>query len=113
MGKIKHETICNTFRNGGLKNVDVIDKIKSLQYSWIKRLYDDKFHEWKLIPQYLIKNVFGSNFVFHSNLSFDKKLLSRFPSFYQVLFISWMETFTYTSDSLSCIKSQFLWFNKQ
>ena len=111
--KIKHETICNVFRNGGLKNVDVTDKIKSLQCSWIRRLYDDKFHEWKLIPQYLIKNVFGLNFIFHSNLSLDLKLIYRFPSFYQVLFKNWIETFSYNSDSPSCIRSQFLWFNKQ
>ena len=64
--KIKRETICNAFRNGGLKYVDATNEIKSLQCSWIKRLYDDKFHEWKLIPQYLIKNVFGLDFIFHS-----------------------------------------------
>ena len=93
--------------------MDVIDKIKSLQCSWIKRLYDDKFHEWKLIPQYLIKKTFGLNFVFHSNLSFDDKLVSHFPTFFKVIFKFWMETFSYTSDSLSCIKSQFLWFNRQ
>ena len=111
--KVKHETICNAFRNGGLKNMDVNDKIKRLKCSWIRRLYDDKFHEWKLIPQYLIKNVFGLNFIFHSNLSFDLKLIYRFPSFYQVLFKNWIEIFSYTSDSPSCIRSQFSWFNKQ
>ena len=43
--KIKHETLCNSFEEGGLKNVDINSKIASLQCSWVKRLYDDKFHE--------------------------------------------------------------------
>ena len=103
--KIKQETICNAFRKGGLKNVDATDKIKSLQCSWIRCLYDHKLHEWKPIPQYLIKNVFGFNFILHSNLSFDLKLIYCFPSFYQVLFKNWIETFSYNSDSPSCIRS--------
>ena len=43
--KIKHKTLCNSFEEGGLKNVDIISKIASLQCSWIKPLYDDKFDE--------------------------------------------------------------------
>ena len=46
--KIKHETLCNAFEEGGLKNDDINSKIASLQCSWTKRLFDDKFHEWKL-----------------------------------------------------------------
>ena len=47
--KIKNETISSAFEDGGLKNVDINKKITSLQCSWIKRLYDGSFHEWKLI----------------------------------------------------------------
>ena len=53
--KIKHETLCNNYKAGGLKNVDIPSKIIALQWSWIRRLYDNSFHEWKLIPLYLIK----------------------------------------------------------
>ena len=31
--KIKHETPCNSFEEGGFKNVDINSKIASLQYS--------------------------------------------------------------------------------
>ena len=33
------------FENGDLKNVDKRNKVNSLQSSWVKRLYDDRFHE--------------------------------------------------------------------
>ena len=49
--------LCISFEKGGLKNVDINLNIASLQSSWIKRLYDHKFHEWKLIPLHLIKST--------------------------------------------------------
>ena len=51
--KIKHETLCNDYKAGGLKNVFIPRKIITRQRSWIRRLYDDSFHKWKLIPLYL------------------------------------------------------------
>ena len=45
--KIKHKTLCKRYENGGLKNVDIRNKVNSLQSSWVKRLYDDCFHERK------------------------------------------------------------------
>ena len=55
--KIKYETLRNSFEESSLKNVDIDSKIASLQCSWIKRLYDDEFHEWKLIALHLIKSI--------------------------------------------------------
>ena len=71
--KIKHETLCNDYKAGGLKDVDIPNKIIALQCSWIRRLYDNSFHEWKLIPLnfiliYFLK-VIKLNF---SRLSIDK-----------------------------------------
>ena len=43
--KIKHETLCNDYKAGGLKNVDIPNKIIALQCSWIRRLYNNSFHE--------------------------------------------------------------------
>ena len=65
--KIKHETLCNDYKAGGLKNVDIPSKIIALQCSWIRRLYDNSFHEWKLIPLYLIKKSFDTHLVLHLN----------------------------------------------
>ena len=62
--KIKHENLCNDYKAGGLKNVDIPNKIIALQCSWIRRLYDNSFHEWKLIPLYLTEKLFGTSFTF-------------------------------------------------
>ena len=48
--KNKHSTLANSYEDGGLKDVDVFSKVIRLQCSWIKRLYDENFHEWKIIP---------------------------------------------------------------
>ena len=46
--KIKQSTLCSSCENGGLKDVNIFYKI-SLLYSWIRRLFDDNFHDWKVI----------------------------------------------------------------
>ena len=66
--KIKHDTLCKNFENRGLKNVDIIYKAVSLQYSWIKRLYDNNSHNWKAIPLHMKTQKLGKKFLFHSNL---------------------------------------------
>ena len=43
--KIKHLILCNDFKNGGLKNIDVELKIISLKCSWICRLYNEVDHD--------------------------------------------------------------------
>ena len=35
---------------GGLKNVDIELKIISLKGSWIRKLYNEVDHDWKLFP---------------------------------------------------------------
>ena len=57
--KIKNSTLCNGYEYGGLKNVDIFSKVVSLQCSWIKRLFDNNFHQWKLIPYYFIRQYLG------------------------------------------------------
>ena len=52
--KISHKTLCNNFENGGLKHVDISSKIISLQCSWLRKLCDGNFYEWKIIPSHLI-----------------------------------------------------------
>ena len=62
---IKHKTLCSDSKAGGLKNVDIPNKIIALQSFWIRRLYDNSCHEWKLIPLYLIEKSFGTLLKFH------------------------------------------------
>ena len=53
--KLKHETLCIDYKGGGLKNIDISNKIISLTMS----------QEWRLIPFYLITKFFSSSFKFH------------------------------------------------
>ena len=109
--KIKHETLCNDYKAGGLKNVDIPNKIIALQCSWIRRLYDNSFHEWKLIPLYLIEKSFGKSFKFHSNLLFKSNKTKFFPSFYRKIFLYWKKHLIMMTEIPSCILSQYLWYN--
>ena len=61
-------------------------KLISLQCSWIKKLYDGSFQEWKIIPLTLIKNTFRECFTFHCNLEFSFSL-NLFPEFYIKIFL--------------------------
>ena len=61
--KVKYETICKDFQYGGLRNIDIKSKIISLQCSWIKKLHDQSFHEWKITPLTLIK-IHSENVLF-------------------------------------------------
>ena len=36
--KIKHSTLCNGYEKGGMKNVNLRNKITSMQCSWVKKL---------------------------------------------------------------------------
>ena len=109
--KINHKTLCNTSEDGGLKNVDVKLKIISLQCSWVKKLYDDNHHEWKIIPLYYTNTYFGKKFYFHLNLFFNFALIDSFPEFYKQIFFNW-SSFISNSEFPSRIQSNFLWWNK-
>ena len=87
--KIKHETLCKAYKGRVLKNIDILNKIVSLQCSWIRRLYGNLFLEWKLIPLFLIKKSFGSSFKFHSNLFLNRNKIKFFPSFYKEILLYW------------------------
>ena len=66
--KTEHSTLCNNYEDGGLKMVDILSKVISLQCPWIKRLYDNSSHLWKIMLSYLIDAYLGKNFKFFSNL---------------------------------------------
>ena len=87
-------------------------KIISLQCTWVRRLYDDPFHEWKVIPLKLIQKSLGSHFKFRSNLLFNISCINDFPSFYLDIFCNWKRYFSTNSETPSYILPQYLWFNK-
>ena len=90
--KIKHSTLFNKYENGALKNVDILSKVISLQCSWVKRLYDNSSHPWKIIPSYLINTYLGKNFKFHSNLCIPANKTKHFPIYYKQIFKRWTES---------------------
>ena len=91
--KIKHSTLCNNYKNEGLKNVDIELKIISLNCSWICRLYNEVDHDWEIISLNYIHNTLGKNFTFHSNLSIPNKTLISLPLFYKDIIKSWCSSF--------------------
>ena len=109
--KIKHQTLCNSFETGGLKNVDKNVKTTSLLCSWVQKLYNNNFHEWKIIPLHLIVKNFGNKFNFHSNLSFNKDLIDDFPLFYKNIFNFWSKHLSFSPELPSLILSNYLWYN--
>ena len=59
----------------------------------------------------LIKNTLEECFIFHSNLDLNVSL-SSYPEFYINIFHSCKNTLDFLSLTPSCLRSQFLWFNK-
>ena len=110
---IKHETLCNDYKTGGLTNVNIPNKIVAIRCFWIRRLYDDSFHEWKLILIYLIEKSLGTSIKFHSNLLFksNNKIYSLIH-FYREIILNWKKHLAMMAEISSCILSQYLWYNK-
>ena len=110
--KIKGKTLINNCDKGGLKDVDIPSKIASLQCSWVKRLFDRNFHEWKIIPLFLFEKYFGKNFKFHGSLDIPQYLIRKMPEFYREILLNWSKFLSYDPSVPSTILSQYLWFNK-
>ena len=106
----KHETYCNDYKAGGLKNIDITNKIIALQRSWIRRFYDNSFHKWKLIPLYLVEKSFGTSYKFHPNLFFKNNKTKIFPSFYRRIILNWKKHLAIITEVPICILSQYLWY---
>ena len=85
--KSKHSTFCNEYENAGLKSAAVFFwKVISLQCSWIKRFFDNNFHQWKVILLYLLRRCLEKDFKFYSILEISRSVLRNFPKYYQELF---------------------------
>ena len=69
---------------GDFKSVDIVHKINALKCSWIQKLYNESFHEWKIIPLRYINQYLGKNFRFHSNLNIPHNVLYNLPSYYSI-----------------------------
>ena len=70
---------CNDYKNGGLKNVDIELKIISLKCSWIRGLYNEVDHDWKIIR--IENNNNPSTNPFYFLLSFRSSLEEHFQNY--------------------------------
>ena len=73
--KIIISTNCNNYKNGGLKNVNIAVKISSLQSSWIKRLFNANFHDWKILPLCNIHKSSGKKGSYFIQSRFKSRLI--------------------------------------
>ena len=55
MPKVKHETLRKFLKFRGLKNVDTFEETVSFQCSWVHKLFDYNFHDWKVVAFYSVK----------------------------------------------------------
>ena len=92
--KIKDSTLCKGYEMGDLRNFNLRNEITSMQCSWVKRLFEDHFHDWKVIPLVLIGKHFDNNFKFHNNFNINNDIRSKFSSFYEDTFIKWINNYT-------------------
>ena len=106
-----NSTLYNGYEKGNLKNIGLRNKMTSIQCSWLKRLFEDDFHDRKIILLFLIGKHLGKNFKFHNNIDTSDSILSKFPSFYQDILIKWVNNYTAKPTLPSMILSEFIWFN--
>ena len=81
--KIQHKTLR---MHTDLKNFNNCLEIASLQSSWARKLYNEPFHESKLIPLYFLEKVFGKSLF---KLYFKNSILNYLPSYYHKVFTNW------------------------
>ena len=86
----------------------------NLRIQWVKRLTNNNFHSWKIIPTVLLKDVGGVS-LFHSNLALSyacKLKIDNYPEFYKSIVLLWIKISPTDPQSERDILSQTLWSNK-
>jgi hypothetical protein len=105
--KIKHNTMCNSYEQGGLQMSDIDFRIDALHLSWVRRLFDQNEHQWKVIPKTLLNNF--SNMFFPGFL--PKNFSQTLPKFYKNILTIWAKC-SGPPNSLQAIYNQHLWNNE-
>ena len=86
------------------------NKIRALQCSRIRRLYNNSFHEWTLIPHYVTEKSFAAhlNFVQIYSLKVSKPSFSYLSI--KKLFCTEKKHLAMMNEIPSCILCWYLWF---
>ncbi len=89
--RIKRSVIIGDYETGGLKMLDIASYIEALHAGWVKRILDQSFGDWKLLPK-LFLNRMGDDLLI-LKMHFKKKEhcpeLPTIPTFYQSIIQSW------------------------
>ena len=108
---VKHLTLIGDYSYGGLKDVDIPSKFKSLHLNWLNRLFDGNFHPWKHIPLYYLNKISKKFGLFHPNLLVSSNMLSSMPVFYHNIINFWQEISYSPPTNVSMIIAQSVCFN--
>ena len=88
---IKHSSLIGEYKDGGSGHVDILSNFKSLKVSWIRRLFDNNFHLWKLFTEHFLRLIWEQH-IFHENLRIAKSIdwsVKELPEFYRNLLSVW------------------------
>ena len=100
-------------KDGGLKNVDIETKLKTLKLTWVRRLGDDNHHPWKIIPlNYL--TLPNRDLILHRNFACNPHITAKLnflPAFYKDLLNHWWEISHCEVAYIQVILSESLWYN--
>ena len=108
---IKHLTLINDYPQGGLKDIDISSKFKSLHINWLTRLFDENYHPWKQIPLYFFKSVSLNFHLFHTNLLIPDCYLKNIPMFYKNIISYWQDISISPPSNARLVFSESLCFN--
>ena len=113
--KIKHSTLIADYSQGGLRDIDIDTKIKALQLAWIKRLFDNNYHPWKILPKCLLSKTFPHGIsIFFPNMEFKENgNFKKLPKFHQNLLHFWSEFSPGEPITTSAILSECIWHNRR
>ena len=109
--KVRHSSITADYMDGGQKDVDISAKIKALQLVWVRRLFEENFHLWKLIPLNSLSSI-GIKSLFHSNPHLAVDLPKCLPNFYKTIIQHWTQFAKYVPRNASEVMSECLWLNR-
>ena len=107
-------SLIDDYNEGVTKDIDIKAKLESLQLQWVKRLTNNNFHSWKIIPNVLLKYVERVS-LFHSNLALSdswKLKIDIYLEFYKNIVNLWIRISATDPPREHDILSQALWNNK-
>ena len=112
--RVKQTTLLGNYSDGGLRAVDIVSKLKALKMTWIRRLVDNNFHRWKIIPRKYLTYA-NNEIICHRNLPFDQTVLNKIngiPVFYVDLLKRWSGLTNSLSEDVNMILTESVWLNR-